>query len=819
MRRANPLLKRGSYRGVARAPPPLALAVRHRERYRPFPVASGVRQLRPFLQLRHLLLAGCLGGILLIADTFNGSVGDSPYAGSESCRSCHERFFDLWSSSHHGTAMQPFTGELARTQLTPHDEPLAIDRYQFRADPASGTVHETGPDGEKRYAITQVLGGKNVFYFLTPLDRGRLQVLPLAYDVNRQEWFDTAASAMRHFTGTPDAPIFWKEPPYTFNISCFNCHVSQLTKNYDLATDTYRTTWREPGINCETCHGPSAEHVRAAQLLPPGAPMPDPKIIAARDLSVAQINALCGSCHARLTPLTPAFTPGDRFFDHFGLATLEDRDFHPDGRDLGENFTMTTWGLSPCAQSGQLSCTHCHTSSGRYRFRTGDPNAACLPCHAERVQTAPEHTRHPPDKPGNQCVACHMPMTEFARMRRSDHSMRPPAPSATLAFNSPNACTLCHRDQTVEWADRHVREWRTRDYQQPILLRAGWIDTARKGDWSRLPEIVRYLVSPEREEIWSASLLRLLRGCPDDRKWAGVRACLADTSPLVRAAAVEVLGDQLRPDFVPALLAATRDEFRLVRVQAAAALASLPRQGLAPADRGSLAAATAEYIASMQVRPDDSISHYNLGNFHLSRGEFGQAINAFDLAIRLQPQNLPPFANRAIAYAALGRNDQAENSLRQALVLDPTNAAVNLNLGLLLAELGQPGAAEQALRTAFKSDPQSAAAAYNLGVLLARDRPEDSLQWARRAVALRPRDGRYGYTLGFFLARQQRFEEATAVLENVIRRQPESSEAYVLLMQIYQRQNRPFDAARVRRAAADNPALPPSDRLQFGFGR
>ncbi len=44
---------------------------------------------------------------------------------------------------------------------------------------------------------TPPLAGKNGFYFLTPLDRGRLQVLPVAYDVRRQERFDTTASASR----------------------------------------------------------------------------------------------------------------------------------------------------------------------------------------------------------------------------------------------------------------------------------------------------------------------------------------------------------------------------------------------------------------------------------------------------------------------------------------------------------------------------------------------------------------------------------------------------------------------------------------------
>ncbi len=149
-------------------------------------------------------------------------------------------------------------------------------------------------------------------------------------------------------------------------------------------------------------------------------------------------------------PLAASFSPGARFFDHFDLVTLEDPDYYPDGRDLGENYTLTSWLLSPCVKSGQLTCLHCHTSSGRYKFK--DPakaNQACLPCHQQRVEQAAAHIHHDLDKPGTPgtCISCHMPMTEFARMRRTDHSMLPPTPAATLKFKSPNACNLCHQDK------------------------------------------------------------------------------------------------------------------------------------------------------------------------------------------------------------------------------------------------------------------------------------------------------------------------------------------------------------------------------------
>ncbi len=195
------------------------------------------------------------------------------YAGSVSCQECHEKFYQLWSTSRHGLAMQPYTAEFARMNLTPQAKEVKIGKTSYRADIAgeTGWILEKGSKGQKKYKIEHALGGKNVYYFLTPFPRGRFQTLPLAYDVRKKEWFDTAASGVRHFPGTErDQPVSWRDPGYTFNTSCYSCHVSQLASNYDLKTDTYATTWAEPGINCETCHGPSGEHIRVSREAPKG---------------------------------------------------------------------------------------------------------------------------------------------------------------------------------------------------------------------------------------------------------------------------------------------------------------------------------------------------------------------------------------------------------------------------------------------------------------------------------------------------------------------------------------------------------------------
>ncbi len=733
-----------------------------------------------------VLIAGAGSGACFLSCSPQPEPKAAKFVGSSSCRACHERFYKLWAPSHHGLAMQPYTAKFARSELTPQKRAIKIGGHLYRADISGekGWVIDRGPEGAQKYLIQEVMGGKNVYYFLTPWKRGRLQVLPVAYDVNTKQWYDTAASGVRHFPDIEDSALDWRERPYTFNTSCYSCHVSQLTSNYDLATDTYHTRWAEPGINCETCHGPASEHVRYCKE-DEKACASDLRLIRTKGFSPEQVDGLCAPCHAKMMPLGATFRPGERYFDHYDLVTLEHRDFYPDGRDLGENYTFTTWRMSPCANSGKLDCVVCHTSSGRFRFKGEKANQACLPCHADKVGDPTAHTHHAAGSEGNKCIACHMPMTTFAQMRRSDHSMRPPTPASTIEFGSPNACNICHTDHDARWADRWVRKWRSRDYQAPVLERARLLDEARKGDWSHLDKILAYVESPDRDEIYANSFVRLLQGCDDQRKWDVLVQALHDSSPLIRSSAATALAGYPAPHAVTALAKATRDEYRLVRIRAAAALARV-EPGLIPEpERKSVRRATEEFLASLRARPDDANAHAALGNYYMHRGQLDKAIASFETSLRLNLQNVAALVNASLAYNMAHQNDKAEACLRDALKVDPANAAANFNLGLLLGEMGRKSAAKEALRRALKSDSKMAAAAYNLCVLEAEEDSGKAVAACRQAVEAKPEEARYAYTLGFFQARAGDTDGAIRTLRGVIGQHPNYLDAYMLLGKLY----------------------------------
>ncbi len=745
----------------------------------------------------------------------------SGYLGSSECRPCHERFYQLWAPSHHGLAMQPYTAEFAAKNLISQKEDIKIGpaRYHAVIDEKGGYVIEKTAKGEQKYPILHVLGGKNVYYFLTPMQRGVLQVLPLAYDVQRREWFDTAASAVRHFPDRTDEAIHWKDRPYAFNTSCYSCHVSQLVKNYDPKTDSYNTTWKEPGINCEACHGPAEEHVRVCLEAPEGTVPKDLKldtITQSRGFTQHQTNTACSVCHAKMSAITNEFIPGEDFFQHYDLLTLENIDFYPDGRDLGENYTFTSWRMSPCAKASKLDCIYCHTSSGRYRFHGEKANEACMPCHQNKVSNFAAHSRHEPKTGVKECIQCHMPKTEFGRMIRSDHSMRPPMPSATVQFKSPNACNLCHKDKTPQWADRHVRKWHKKDYQAHTLKLASWIDQTRKGNWSSLPEILEYLRSKDRDEVFSNSLVRLLGNCPDTKKWpVFIQLLENDPSPLIRASVASALEDDLNEKTIPVLFKAVNDPYRLVRIRTASTLASLPPEMIPQDQRKSVSREMEEFKSSLMSRPDDAMAHYNLGNFYMNRRKPDAAVNSFETSLKLQNDFVATYVNASLAYNALGRNDKAVESLTKAIDLDPKNSAAHLNLALLYGEMGDYPQAEVQFRRTFELDPRSATAAYNLGVLAAQRNISEAVGWCKKAFDLEPENAKYAYTLGFYYHQAGSTEQAIEVLRQFVQQKTTNVNIYLFLGQIYQQRRDFKNAIQVYQIAAENDQLSSQDRSAF----
>jgi tetratricopeptide (TPR) repeat protein len=406
-------------------------------------------------------------------------------------------------------------------------------------------------------------------------------------------------------------------------------------------------------------------------------------------------------------------------------------------------------------------------------------------------------------------------MTSFARMNRSDHSMLPPTPAATIAHKSPNACNLCHTDKDAAWADKYVREWRSRDYQAPVLRRASLIDAARKQDWKRLPEMLEYITGKDRDEVFATSLIRMVSGSGDSRVVPVLYKAIKDRSPLVRAAAANALQHVPTREGFQAVVEAIGDDYRLVRVRAMASLINYQNFPLEDADKKKVETAFTEYLISILSRPDQWSSHYNLGNCYLNLGDPKQAIASYDTALKLEPRAVLAMVNESMAYARLGETKKADESLQKALKISPNNAAANFNMGLLKAEQNDLKGAEKYLKVALKADPRMAQAAYNLCIITAKDRINEAVTWCQKAADLRPHEPRYAYTLAFYQLQKGDEKDAVKTLEALIEKQPAYADSYLLLGGIYEKQGKKGEAEKIYKKALETDGIPDQDKFRI----
>ena len=249
------------------------------------------------------------------------------YAGSQSCRECHAVQFESWAKSNHANAERAVSTAMESAAFSPertfHHGTQDSVATQIAGKPAVKTLGFGG--AHEAYPVARVIGHDPLRQYLVEGTGGRMQALEVAFDPKRSEWFDVYGDEDRK----PGEWGHWTGRGMSWNAMCASCHNTRLRKNYDEATDTYRTTMAEMTVSCESCHGPMKAHGEWRKQYP-NSKEPDPTV---KKLTRDQGFDTCGSCHARRRELTGDFVPGDSFGQHFQLTTVDESDLYfPDGQ-------------------------------------------------------------------------------------------------------------------------------------------------------------------------------------------------------------------------------------------------------------------------------------------------------------------------------------------------------------------------------------------------------------------------------------------------------------------------------------------------------
>ena len=89
---------------------------------------------------------------------------------------------------------------------------------------------------------------------------------------------------------------------------------------------------------------------------------------------------------------------------------------------------------------------------------------------------------------------------------------------------------------------------------------------------------------------------------------------------------------------------------------------------------GQYQQAIEEYDKAIKLNPNDAIGYRPRGSSYYLLGQYRRAIEDYDKAIELKPSDARAYGTRGNSYLALGQDERAIEDYDEAIKLDPDNA-------------------------------------------------------------------------------------------------------------------------------------------------
>jgi len=175
------------------------------------------------------------------------------------------------------------------------------------------------------------------------------------------------------------------------------------------------------------------------------------------------------------------------------------------------------------------------------------------------------------------------------------------------------------------------------------------------------------------------------------------------------------------------------------------------------------------------------------GNAYAKEKQYDKAVDAFRLAIKLNPNLAAAYFGLGTTYANMGRVSDALEPMKSAARLDPNNSLAHLNLGRLLASLRHPDEAMTELNEAKRLSPNDPNVHNEIGNVLHNSfgRIADALAEYIEARRLNPELPYMHHNIGLMLMRLGRFSEAIIPLQEALRLDPQYRNARYFLADAY----------------------------------
>lgn len=690
------------------------------------------------------------------------------YVGDQSCKKCHATEFKEWKQSHHYMSMLP-----------PNDSTVKGDfnNVTFTADGVTSRfykkgkkffINTEGDDGKNHdFEVKYIFGFTPLQQYLVQFPQGRMQVPRLSWDVNKKKWFNQYAGQ-----NIPSHDwLHWTGNAQNWNTMCATCHSTNLRKNYDIKTDTYKTSYSIINVSCESCHGAGKQHVdfinddyKSGERIA-GSFMK----LAKNSKQTEELNT-CAPCHARISEINGKHIESKEIMDNYIPQIPDTEFFHADGQVNDEDYIYTSFLQSRMFHKG-VTCSTCHNPHSVKLKRPG--NQTCTLCHIPTQYDVPKHTFHKTGTPAAECKNCHMPGKYYmGNDYRHDHSFRVPRPDLSVKYGTPNACSNCHKDKSEKVLADAVVKWygpKRKYHFAEDLIPGSRLDAESE---KHLTKIIDNKFVPK---IIKATATFYLGSIPTQTSLNTILARLASKEAQIRYRALRSLASFPTDSWMEAVGPLLSDKVRAVRIAAADLYITIPSNQIPENYAKPFALAQIELEKSLRYQTDFSTGNVMLADYYLKLKEYDNAEKFYLRGLKKDSNMNYAWLNLSAAYNSQGKNAQALQALESALKNDSKNERIYYNMALLQNEMNNIPAAEKAFA---------------------------------KAVELKSSNPRVYYNYGLLLNQNKKFKEAEVVLTKGIQINPADPELYYALTYVYIQSN---NRAKTMQTAMKLKQLDPSN--------
>lgn len=327
---------------------------------------------------------------------------EKKFAGSASCASCHKEIYKSHIQTAHYLDSRPATKESIKGSFANGKNKFVYNKWmevvlEQKKDSFFQTAYINGTESQSEpFDIVIGSGRKGQTYLYW--NGNKLCQLPVSYYTPLNNWCNSPGYSTNFIKFDRVIPA-----------QCLECHGTYANVIEDKDNiSVFDKTQIIFGIDCERCHGPSADHVTFHKE------HPEEKtakyLLSIKKLSRQQRLDGCALCHSGFREAKkPVFTfqTGDKLDDHsvagYSPDNVSTLDVH--GNQYGLLIASKCFKMSL-----QMDCSSCHNPHVNEANSPKIFSSRCITCHTETDHTP---LALPAEKKlllNDNCIDCHMPM-------------------------------------------------------------------------------------------------------------------------------------------------------------------------------------------------------------------------------------------------------------------------------------------------------------------------------------------------------------------------------------------------------------------------